>query len=333
MPIRIECPEDLTDSIGNEFDVILVATSGEPGGFEVAERLRDSFEHTSIILYTSRPTLSEATSALRLGAFDLVSSSGSAEELGPRVLAAAERTRTLRGRDRRLAHLQSLCKQLNTARQEVTRHVGSLCDDLVTAYQDLSDQIGNMSVSAEFGAIVRQELDIEELLRVVLEYTLSKFGATNAGVFLPSTAGDFSLGAYVNYDCHKDTAESLLDHLSDVVAPRFENETEIVLIDSEEQLDEHFGADAHWLADRSVVVFSCMDRGECLAVVALFRDRRKPFTPDMVPTMRTIAEHFGEQLARVIRTHHRHLPQDQWGAPGDPTDLFDLDDDDVDLAA
>ena len=33
----------------------------------------------------------------------------------------------------------------------------------MNAYQDLSDQIGNMSVSAEFGSIIRQELEIEPL--------------------------------------------------------------------------------------------------------------------------------------------------------------------------
>jgi FixJ family two-component response regulator len=330
---HVEHPDDLAEAATGSFDVILVSTAGSPGGLEVAERLRVVFDTTSIMLFSGRPTLAEATEALRIGACDIVPASIDPGELLTRIETAAERTHTLRSREHRMTHLQNLCKQLNSARQEVTRHVGSLCDDLVNAYQDLSDQIGNMSVSAEFGSIIRQELDIEELLRVVLEYVLGKCGPMNAGVFLPSTSGDFSLGAYVNYDCNKDSAEALLDHLADVVAPRFEHETEIVLIDSPDQLEQLFEGDAHWLCDRSVVVFSCMDEGECLAVVTLFRDQRKPFTLDMMPTLRTIADQFGEQLARVIRTHHRHLPQDQWGAPGDPEDLFDLDDDDIDLAA
>jgi len=330
----IERPDDLPAAPSQPFDAIMIGTTGKPDGFETAERVRCVFEHTSIILFSSRPTLCEATTAMRVGACDFVSASTPADELRARIESAAERTRMLRARHRRVGHLQNLCKQLNTARQEVTRHVGSLCDDLVNAYQDLSDQIGAMSVSAEFNAIIRQELDIEELLRVVLEYMLAKLGAMNAGVFLPSTSGDFSLGAYINYDCDKDSAEALLDHLADVVAPRFEHETEIILIDTDADLERYFDGDAHWLTDRSVVVFSCVHEGECLAVVTLFRDKRKPFTPDMMQTLRTIADHFGEQLARVIRTHHRHLPHDQWGLLGDPhDDLFDIDDDDIDLAA
>ena len=82
------------------------------------------------------------------------------------------------------------------------------------------DQMKNIALASELNTIFRQELDLESLLRTVLEYTLRKVGSTNAAIFLPSSTGDFTLGAYVNYDCPRDTAETLLDHLADILESR-----------------------------------------------------------------------------------------------------------------
>jgi hypothetical protein len=35
-----------------------------------------------------------------------------------------------------------------------------------------------------------------------------------------------------------------------------------------------------------------------------------------MPTVNLIAETFGRQLARVVRTHHRHKPKEQFGGGG-----------------
>ena len=55
----------------------------------------------------------------------------------------------------------------------------------------------------------------------MLEFTLSKIGSTNAAIFLPTSSGDYSLGAYVNYDIPRDGIEIMLDQLADVLAPNF----------------------------------------------------------------------------------------------------------------
>ena len=45
-------------------------------------------------------------------------------------------------------------------------------------------------IVTEFGGLIRQELDIESLLRTTLEFVLGRCGPTNAAVFLPTTSGD-----------------------------------------------------------------------------------------------------------------------------------------------
>ena len=71
-----------------------------------------------------------------------------------------------------------------------------------------------VTLASEFNSLIRQELDLESLLRVSVEFILGKSGPTNAAVFLPAASGDYSLGAYVNYDCPKDSAEVLMDQLA-----------------------------------------------------------------------------------------------------------------------
>lgn len=116
-----------------------------------------------------------------------------------------------------------MCRRLNTAREQVSQQVDTLCSDLVNAYQELADHMNQVTTATEFKGLIRNELDIESLLRTTLEFVLSRSGPTNAAIFLPTTSGDYSLGAYVNYDCPKETVDVLLDHLANVVAPRFEN--------------------------------------------------------------------------------------------------------------
>ena len=61
----------------------------------------------------------------------------------------------------------------------------------------------------------------------------------------------------------------------------------------------------------------------------LFRDGATPYSPEVLPLIRTMSALFAKQLARVIHVHHRHLPKDKWGHPGDPYGGAD----DIDLAA
>ncbi len=272
-------------------------------------------------------TTEDAVRAMRAGACDVISIQSRSAQTASRLLETVRRAQRIRQSDARADRLKKLCSRLNHARQEVSGQVGGLCNDLVEAYRDLSEQLGEVRLATELGTIMRQELDIESLLRTMLEFTLGKVGSTNAAVFLPTSAGDYSLGAYVNYDIPRQSAEVMLDQLADSLAPRFEGVTEVVSLCGRADMDEALGGDAHWLGDSAALVVSCEHEDECLAVLGLFRNQNNPFDEEDARTLSIIARIFGQQLGRVIQVHHRHLPKDQWGAI-DTTAYDDGDDDD-----
>lgn len=326
------------------FDLALVSAKLPDGcGYEFCREVLGARPSMECVLVGEAPTLEDALRAMQAGAADMVASRTPGEALTARVEAALARARVKRQREEetrgRLERARRLCRQLSAARDEVSRQVGSLCEDLTTAYRELAEQMGRVTVGSEFTAIVRQELDIEDLLRAVLEFLLAKVGPTNAAIFLPTGSGDFSLGAYVNYDCPKDTAEVLFDHLADCLAPRFANERELTVLATGEELRARLGENSHWLSDAGLVASPCRVPGgdeECLAVIALFRDRRNPFTAEALGVLSIISPLFAGQLGRVIHCHHRHLPKHKWGLPGNAftgEGPEALDDDDIDLAA
>lgn len=299
-------------------------------GIDLLHRLSTNHPALVGVILGQIENTDDAVRAMRAGASDLISIQSRNAQTTRQLLDSVKRAQRIRQRDARVDRLKKLCHKLNSARQEVSGQVGELCTDLVEAYKDLSEQFGDVKIATEFNAIIRQELEIESLLRTMLEFALSKIGSTNAAVFLPTSTGDYSLGAYVNYDIPRDAAEILLDQLADALAPRFEDTLEVISLTGQAEMDEVFGSDSHWLEDCAAMIVSCQHEDECLAVLSLFRDQTKPFSEDDVRILSIIAKLFGEQLGRVIRVHHRHLPKDQWGAmdSGSFDDLYDEPDDD-----
>jgi DNA-binding response OmpR family regulator len=294
-------------------------------GLDVLERLAGTGERPGVspgvsgVVIVESPTADDAVRAMRAGACDLISPRTRTREVLRRVEAAAKRAERGRRRDQRVERLKKLCHTLNGARQQVSGQVGELCNDLVEAYRDMSEQLTDVRVTGELGALLRQELEIEGLLRTTLEYALARLGPTNAAIFLPSSGGDFSLGAYVNHDVPKEHAEVMLDHLADSLAPAFQDHAGVQSLSGPDEMNAWLGCDAHWLEDRTVLVHSCSRDGECLAVIALFRDTGRAFSEQHVRTVGIVAELFTAQLERVIRIHHRHLPKDQWGVFDPPS--------------
>lgn len=297
------------------YDVVILDDSLPDGcGFDlVREYALEAQAPVCFVVLSDRTDMDAAVEAMRNGAADFLSRPFAEAELSRRIAAAAERSRRLRDGQRRVERLKRICRRLNTAREEVSRQVDTLCNDLVTAYQDLADQMQHATMASEFSALVRQELDVESLLRTTLEYLLSKTGPTNAAVFLPTGHSDYSLGAYVNYDVPRDTADVLLDHLADIIAPRFEDEDRVRHFPDPEALRAVIDDDAAWLDDSAAVVFACRDSdADCLAVFCLFRDRRNPYSQAHLDQLLLIRDVFAEQLERVVRIHHRHTPEKQW---------------------
>ncbi len=276
----------------------------------------------AVVLVAHAPSLEQGIGAMREGASDYIAAGVIGGALIERLACAIERGRQRRRREHEQRRLRAMCRQLDGVRQEMFEQVGSLCDDLVSAYSELSEQIDVLDTMHEFQSLIRRELDVESLLRIVLEYVLAKGGSTNAAIYLPDTCGEYSLGAYVNYDCPRDSGEAMLDLLADVIPERFCETRELVHLRSDAELTQHLGDDAHWLLGQSAVVMSCFAEGECLAVVTLFRDRRQPFDSAFLRTLSIIRDGFAQQLARVIRVHHRAEPDDSsggdYGGFGDP---------------
>ena len=316
----------------SQFDVAIVAAELAGGGLALTRELTEAHPELCVVVLADKPSLDDAVGAMRSGATDMVPCGTRGPELLTRIAEAFRRSRGTRAREDRIERLRKLCRRLNETREQVTNQVGGLCNDLVGAYSELSDKLTLVTVASEFNSLVRQELDIESLLRTVLEYVLTKTGPTNAAIFLPSTSGDFTLGAYVNYDGPKDSGEVLLDHLAAALAPRFENEPGITLLTGRDELESRLGKCADWLSDSTLAAFACHNDDECLAVVTLFRDKRVPFGKDLLPVLETLSVLFAKQLTRVVKVHHRHLPPTQWGTDCGPGE----DDDgapDIDLAA
>lgn len=242
----------------------------------------------AMALAAESPTVGQAAEAMRHGLVDLL------------VLDESERALA-----RGVTDLLKRCKVDHPAPATLTL----VPADMTEASNGDMDLV---TVRAEFGVLARLELDVESLLRTTLEYVLHKIGPTNAAVFLPTSGQDFTLGAYVNYDCPRDCVDMLLDHVAASVAPAIEADPSMRLHRGEEALDELMGEHAAWLTGCEAVTFAAEHEDEMLAAVALFRDDRDPFDVRTMQRLGVISEIMAQQLARIIRVHHRHLPMDQW---------------------
>lgn len=272
-------------------DLVLVAADDDNTRWRsLAREFEGEFR---MVLASFTPTIEDAAEAMRLGMADLLQLDRTKREIAQRIGVMAGEARH---------------KRANDAPQPLT---------LVPAQATVpaESDVDLVTVRAEFGVLARLELDVESLLRTTLEYVLHKIGPTNAAVFLPTAGEDFTLGAYVNYDCPKDCVDLLLDHVAASVAPAIEADPSMRLHRGEDALDELMGDHAAWLTGCEAVTFAAEHDGEMLAAVALFRDDRDPFDSRTLRRLGAIGEILAQQLARIIRVHHRHLPMDQWDGP------------------
>jgi len=310
------------------FDVALVAGELRDGdGIELVREIARDHEVCPILISQS-PTVNHAIEAMRAGASDILGDDAPAVELLDSVRRAARRSRRITSQRERAERLLRVCKKMDRARREVTSQVSSLCEDLTSAYDEMAEHMDRFATAAEFSTLIRPELDVECLLRTVLEFVLARVGPTNAAIYLPSNSSDYSLGAYVNYDRDRDSTDTLLDHLGGVLSPRMEDEHRVLSFRPGTDLDEFLGSEGAWLCDSNVVAFACQHEGECLAIATLFRDPSTIFTRSDIRLFEIISSLFAAQLGKVIHVHHRHLPRDQWGAFDGPDE-----DDGLDLAA
>jgi len=292
-------------------DLVLVEpalTDDTQTGMQFARELTAGYPQTQTVLLTATPDLQNAIEAIRAGISDLIVKPFNLRQLNERVQEAIVRHESHRKHERRVRKLRKICQRLNHAREEISQQVDILCNDLVGAYQDLAEQMQQVVQTQEFTLKIKDELNLENLLRTTLEYLLDKLGPINAAVFLPSEADqDYALGGYVNYSLGDDAGDMLLQHLADVLSPRVAEAPEPVLIRDDEALMAWAGDDFAYLAECDILAFACPHEDQTLAVVVLFRDREEPIEDAHHEMAGQIAGLIGEQLAKIIRIHHRHL--------------------------
>ena len=211
------------------FDLILIDPELPDGnGLQLATEARQSMPTAQTILLIRGDIVTYALEALRAGVANIITPHTTDDEIASITERALKQARNDRQRDERIVSLKKICKELNIARHEISDQVDVLCKDLVNAYQDMAEQISEVAMTSEFKTLLKQELDVEDLLRTALQFLLTKTGPTNAAVFLPDTDQNYGLGAYVNYDCPRESITVLLDHLCFSICPQMAMETDII---------------------------------------------------------------------------------------------------------
>jgi hypothetical protein len=301
-----------------------------PDSLHVFDQLRQRNPGLVAVVVRTDADADFLSAALRLGVAG-VTPGRSAPEVAQALAEALDRRSRIAGalarEHRRARRLRLLCKGLLRNRADLLKQVCDLCEELAGSFRNLSDQVSDVSLVSEFNALIRQELDLEGLLRTTLEFALRRVGAMNAAIYIPNSVGDFSLGAYVNYDCPRDGCEDLLEGLSGAVAAAFAPREEPLLLPDGDRIAETLGRCEPFLAQATMLGIPCRCANETGAIAVFFRDYRTPFSNSQSRALRLIGALFAAQLSRVIRTHNRHLPKGQWSGP------WDRGSDDIDLAA
>lgn len=297
--------------------VVLLAESGVRW-LEFVRELAGADAGPVVIAASERPTIEQAVEAMRAGAVDLVGMDITPDNLRDRLRDAFARAASRRSAASKSRRLERACEELSSARSDIAGQVGSLCEDLVCAYSELTDRVELIAALSEYACEVKSELDIEGLLRTTLEFLLSRTGPTNGAIYLPGASGDYTLGAFVNLDMPRDSAEVVFDHLADF-APEFaETLDRPVTLADPADLEDAFGPEAGWLPGRAALVAGCEHEGENLAAIVLFRDEQETFDESTRELLGVICARFAEQLAKVINIHHRHMPEGAWGFFDEP---------------
>ena len=299
----------LSSITGGRYDLMIVEPD-LPGGdsLELSRHVQKESPATKVLFTTRNGSEMNPIEAMRAGVFDIISEQASPDILTDRIEVALAKTRIERERNEHIVVLKKICKELNIARHEISEQVDVLCKDLVNAYQDMAEQMDEVAMSSEFKTLLKQELDVEELLRTALQYLLTKTGPTNAAVFLPDSDQNYGLGAYVNYDCPRESITVLLDHLCYSICPQMALENEIITFNDTKEFCDWIDTDSEFISDAQVIAFSCMHKEECLAVVVLFRNKADRFTDELAGTLETLRSIFAEQLSNIIKIHHRAKP-------------------------
>ena len=310
-------------------EVILIAADDVDS--ELANDVRRLQPHASMVFAAPSVGVQDLTKAMQAGAVDFLTGPLNAEEVEERVGLAANRSIELVEREERMHRLRSLSRRLKAESNGVTDLADLEASTTDPAAEELivpdsSDaldedrRLDEVAMCSEFRTLIRQELDVEDLLRTALEYLLVKTGPTNAAVYLAGGDESFGLGAYVNCDLNRKSVEPMLKRLCDEACPAIAEHTDVLRFEDANEFIAECELGAEVSTDIEMVAVPCHFDGECLAVMFLFRSADDAFEDSVAQTLDALREILAEQLATLIRVHNRL--ENNW-----PEEAVDEDDD------
>ena len=304
--------------LDDRYEVVVVPASDFND--QLAADLRRLQPNASVVLVAAVARVEEVTRAMRLGASDFLSGDLDADQVEDRLAQAAIRSRELLDRTRASHRLTELGGRISAAKESASMPEGA--DELEPTGTMIDEDNRRVAMCSEFRTLLRQELDVEDLLRTALEYLLVKTGPTNAAVFLAGGDGQFGLGAYVNYEHARRTVEPMLKRLADEACPRLASEEDILRFDDAGDFVKDCELEGRVDEDIEMIAVPCHHEGECLAIMYMFRSGDSTFSDGVGADLDALRDILAEQLATLIRIHNRM--EDAW--PDEPADEDDWDD-------
>lgn len=292
---------------------------------DLASDVRRLQPNASIVFAAPSAGIQELTRAMRFGAVDFLQGNLGAEEVERRLGRAAERSVERSRRDQAMRRIAEIGRRIDDDSPAGRGHADEIVHDEQFENSPKDFKADHVAMCSEFKTLLRQELDVEDLLRTALEYLLVKTGPTNAAVFLAGGDGRYGLGAYVNYEHARRTVEPMLQRLCDEACPRIAEEKDLLRFDGVGKFMDECEIDPAVAEDVEMIAVPCCHEGECLAVMYLFRGSESSFTAEVSETIDALRGILASQLATLIRVHNRL--EESW--PEEPSDEVGEDWDDL----
>ncbi|MEM8873012.1 MAG: hypothetical protein AAGD32_02025 [Planctomycetota bacterium] len=296
-------PVEVVDSVSQVAEVLgkhpvrLVIASADSK--QLMPILRDEAPDAQAIFVDETPSVDRSITAFRAGFLDYLSADDAAnpDKLADRVDAALDKQHHLARTERRLGRLRSAVRKLNSSRREVGKRVDVLCNDLISAYTDLARQMDTVRLRQEFGALLEDADDLEQLLCHTMDWILKRMGHCNIAIYLTSENGCSELGAYMKYTIAGDLplTQAMADGLVKQIQHRSYLHADATSLPALLTTDE-----LSTLQGQTVLGVDCQYLAESLATIICFRDGRKPFTAEDREALECAAGPFAQVLTSLV---------------------------------
>ena len=302
--------------------VIDIAMIGERTS-RLVSVLRKAFPFAGIIIVGELPAAIVVAEFFRLGINDWIDGCdwGEQESTVSRVAGRIENAIMDRVRGERLVVSENACRRLTHERKELEEKLGGACAHLADAEESARDREGVASMQAECRMLLAQESEVESIVELSTRYLIARVGVTNAAIFLQDH-GQYRLAGYVRDDLSRRAAGGLVEHLASLWCAKVAAQPGVIRFGPSDPPSARFAELSGVLPGRSVFAFACpnLDPINGCAVIFLFRDGQRPFSPDLEKVARAVGPAFASGLARVRRVLMRAQPQWPKESPDLPSD-------------